>query len=98
MKTAPQPSETVVVSDRVEPTLTLPIVSVIGYDEDHQAWQVGVRVACASQCETRHLVVAGSGTRTLWVQQRESWEFGGKVKQWRLYDIKQPLAAKASPA
>lgn len=86
MKTAPKLNEVVHVTDRVTPLLTLPVVAVLGYDTEHDAWQIATEVACDRRCESRHYSITDyGGTHTMWIRR--------VVDDWVLYNINAPLAA-----
>jgi hypothetical protein len=87
METAPKLGETILVSGLVSPPFTLPVAAVLGYDRDHDAWQVGSEVICASGCMMRQNVTKADhpGSHTVWIRRVGSG--------WASYDINSPLAA-----
>ena len=85
IREAPKVPSDVLVSDLVAPPLVLPIMDVLKYDTDHDAWHVSVKVDRAN------------GMRgELWVRERTMIGHPAPHARWKLYDIGTPLPAKVA--
>jgi hypothetical protein len=91
MHKAPRIGEDVLITDRTEPPLTFAVSDVVGFDAEHEAWQVRVtarrpEMGCMALPDT-----------TLWVRPIRSDAWNPVIAEWRLYDINSPLPAKVQP-